>query len=111
MYHTLQYTFDMRDSSLRLYFQIDENLGYLVSSVTPGYVIDRDAGMESFEIIVIVEDNILGAGGKHTATITVPIRIADINDHAPTMPIDFKLTISENAVSSVIFIILIYSLL
>lgn len=102
MYHTLEYTYDQRDTTLRQYFQIDENLGYLVSDVTPGFLIDRDIGMESFEILVIVEDNVRGTGGKHSAQITVPIRIADINDNAPDMPLDFKLTISENAETPVI---------
>lgn len=108
MYHTLEYTYDQRDSTLRQYFQIDENLGYLVSNVTPGFAIDRDTGMESFNILVMVEDNVSGTGGKHTAQITVPIRIADINDHAPDMPLDFKLTITENSDTPVMFIFIIY---
>lgn len=98
MYHTLEYTIDQRDSTLRQYFQIDEILGLLVSNVTPGFVINRDIGMEHFDIIVIVEDNVSGTGGKHTASITVPIKIADINDNAPELPVGFTITISENAV-------------
>lgn len=108
IYHTLEYTYDQRDTTLRQYFQIDENLGYLVSDVTPGFVIDRDIGMEFFEILVNVEDNVRGTGGKNSAQITVPIRIADINDHAPDMPLDFMLTISENTDSPVIFFFILF---
>lgn len=64
--------------------------------------------MEFFEILVNVEDNVRGTGGKNSAQITVPIRIADINDHAPDMPLDFMLTISENTDSPVIFFFILF---
>ncbi|XP_053671456.1 cadherin-23-like [Anopheles nili] len=84
-FHTVSYEINYRDfPQLQRYFEID-NTG-LVSVKENNEVLDRDAGLESIMINIVMVDNAGGYDVQNRVSTNIYLKLLDINDHYPELP-------------------------
>ncbi|XP_052863695.1 cadherin-23-like [Anopheles cruzii] len=84
-YHTVSYEINYRDfSQLQRYFEVDSaGHVYVKENNEP---LDRDAGLESIMINVVMVDNAGGYDTQNRVSTNIHLTLLDINDHYPELP-------------------------
>ncbi|XP_049281712.1 cadherin-23-like isoform X2 [Anopheles funestus] len=94
-YHTVSYEINYRDfPQLQRYFEVDS--GGRVYVKENNDLLDRDAGLASIMINIVMVDNAGGFGIQNRVSTNINVMLLDINDHYPELP---ALTTDELQVS------------
>ncbi|KFB46111.1 hypothetical protein ZHAS_00014090 [Anopheles sinensis] len=95
-YHTVSYEINYRNfPQLQRYFEVSGSTG-LVSVKENNDPLDRDAGLESIMINVVMVDNAGGYDVQNRNETNIYLTLLDINDHYPELP---TLTTEETEIS------------
>ncbi|XP_049537352.1 cadherin-23-like [Anopheles darlingi] len=84
-YHTVSYEINYRDfAQLQRYFEVDRTgQVYVKENNEP---LDRDGGLESITINVVMVDNAGGYDVQNRVSTNIFLTLLDINDHYPELP-------------------------
>nr|AGH20077.2 BT-R3 [Anopheles gambiae] len=97
-YHTVSYEINYRDfPQLQRYFEVDSTGRVYVKENND--LLDRDAGLESIMINIVMLDNAGGYDIQNRVSTNINLTLLDINDHTPKLPelAADELKVSENA--------------
>ncbi|XP_053667519.1 cadherin-23-like [Anopheles marshallii] len=84
-YHTVSYEINYRDfPQLQRYFEVDGTGRVYVKENND--LLDRDGGLESIMINIVMVDNAGGFGIQNRVSTNINVMLLDINDHFPELP-------------------------